>query len=122
MSETEQNNICPTCGGVLLIEYTIQFREACPHSMSVSSTERICFGHPEPEPEQKHDGQLGGEADVCYSKVTTSLGIADGIRIEHNDLWDEDIIGLHPSQALSLLAWLKQEESALEQMVKEQEE
>lgn len=119
MSETEQGNACPTCGGMLSIEYTIQFREARPYMINVSSMERVCLGHPMPE--RKHDGQLGSNATVTYGEAATSAwGIVDGIHIEHFDLGQEDVTGMSPSQALSLLSWLKQEEPTLQKMAKEQ--
>lgn len=116
----DRDEFRPICGGSLYLAYTITFREARPHSIQVSDgVDKICYGHPVPS--QKHDGYLD----------------EDGI--EHVSLWMEESafrahfvtlrqihtgthIHMKPTQALSLLSWLRQEEMHLLELSKEEEQ
>lgn len=70
------------------------------------------------EMRQKHDGKLDerGDAIASYGKAYLSKSAKD----VHIDGYDDGVC-LSPKQTLSLLAWLRQEEARLEQLVKEQE-
>ncbi len=126
--EQEQSNICRICGGVLRLEYVIEFVEARPHTMRIeppaSKPFRVCFGH-SPEQDTMHDGIL---EPTTGSNVTYHEGYADsrdepgqGIRIagRHCDGYHDDVV-LMPDEALSLLRWLLQERTRLEELAKEQ--
>lgn len=116
--EPQESNRCPICGGTLRIDYTITFHQAHPHTMRVSDMSRMCFGHPEPE--RMHDGNIG---DGCHVYYYDESWDAHGIRIEGGCCTgSEDSTFLLPHRALSLLAWLKQEEQHLTQMVAEEHE
>jgi hypothetical protein len=65
---------------------------------------------------QKHDGKLDDCEDAKVQHGAMYPGEV-GIYIRSTD----DMIYLDPSQALSLLIWLEQERSTLEQLAKEQE-
>lgn len=118
-----ENNICEQCGGYTSVtdgNITYQFRPVPPGSTFHlgGNVLVLCPGHPEPAP--KHDGKLDGHGDATasYGKVYHSYKKeVQGVHIDKLD----DGVCLDPQQALSLLAWLRQEESALEQLVKEQE-
>lgn len=71
-----------------------------------------------PGPAQRHDGKLDerGDATASYGKAYLSKSAKD----VHIDGYDDGVC-LSPKQTLSLLAWLRQEEARLEQLVKEQE-
>lgn len=64
---------------------------------------------------QKHDGKLGKKRSVTRVVSSQSLWLSI------NDHEFGKSVGLQPSEALSLLAWLRQEEATLEQWAKDQE-
>lgn len=75
-----------------------------------------------PEPAQKHDGSLGQGDSVSYDRyhrrpvhVKLFVGADDIVMVP-----DMGEIAISPQKALSLLAWLRQEESELERFAKEQ--
>jgi hypothetical protein len=70
------------------------------------------WGNP-PEPAPKHGGPLGDDdAVVQYAEK--------GVYISYISM--DEYVYLSPKQALSLLAWLKQEEAELQRLAKEQAE
>jgi hypothetical protein len=118
MSEQE-SNVCAICGGMLRIDYTIEFRECMPHSISVEPNQvvvpgmRLCPGHPEPAP--KHDGKLDedGSATVWYDNIYSHVR---GVLIDDS----RGVCAyLEPKQSLSLLAWLEQERGELQRLAEE---
>ncbi len=128
----EPSNICPQCGGVINIFYTIEFLECRPRSIRVdpqpmpSSTWTLCPGHPEPA--VKHDGNLDGRGQMDYLHASVehrtwygadeieAVSISGG----YGDIENSHVV-LDPKQALSLLIWLTQEKPTLEKLAKEQE-
>lgn len=68
-------------------------------------------------PQAKHDGKLDNDND-CYATYTDIDGKV-GVLIESNVAWECDSLRINLKQALSLLAWLKQEEPTVKQLVKE---
>ena len=66
-----------------------------------------------------HDGKLDEQKHAWVRYLDKIVG-EHGILIERDE-WENDSIRLDPAQALSLLAWLKQEEATLRQLAKEQE-
>jgi hypothetical protein len=70
-------------------------------------------------PQPYHDGKLDtgvtvveyGEVYQSYKKTTQGIHICD----------EDECVYLDPKQALSLLAWLRQEEGKLQQLAKEGE-
>lgn len=120
---TIDSNTCKQCGGILRLEYVIGFEDGRPHDIQVKPDPmptpfRLCFGHFD---QPKHDGKLDKYNEVAYGDVYANLklgwGYTRGILINGYD----ESISLEPKSALSLLAWLKQEETALEKLVEEQE-
>jgi hypothetical protein len=109
------NNICTICGGVLRFEWTIAFEQCRPHAMryepALPPPFRLCPGHDDIRPKQWHDGKLDehGDAWVSLDDPYVSIGQA-GLG---------EVCSLTACQTLSLLAWLLQERSTLERMVKE---
>lgn len=108
-------NICGQCGGVKRIDWTISFEECQPVEMrfdpaSLANYWRLCPGHPEPV--SKHDGQLNEEGTHnVYPNNFNGIGISG----------EGGTIGLPAKEALSLLAWLKQEEDNLHKMAEQGE-
>jgi len=76
----------------------------------------LCLGHPElpKEPKPKHDGMLDEKLRVQYYRADEEslplVGTTDGTAVSFYT----------PKQALSLLAWLYQEQETLEALAKEQ--
>lgn len=71
-----------------------------------------------PDDEPKHDGKLdvNGEYAVSYCENKNAQQISIDI-VESNDmLLEPEYVKLTPAQALSLLAWLKQEEVELQRL------
>ncbi len=120
---SNENNICEICGGVKRIEYTIGFVEGAPHDMRVEPHElpvawRMCFGHPEPA--QKHDGDLGHNASVWIEDEQHITADGETFYTKYVKISDKvRCVGLIPKEALSLLAWLKQEEAELRRLSEE---
>lgn len=121
---SEESNVCAICGGMKRIEYVIGFEEGRPHDMRVESPSllpeggwRLCPGHPEPV--TAHDGFLDEkrEYEVSWWQKQSE---APRIYIEETStVKDEpEFVGITPAQALSLLAWLKQEEPELQRLAK----
>lgn len=119
------NNICPVCGGVLHVTYTITFEQCLPKAMEHSPMPdnwHFCPGHTELQ--GKHGGNLDNYA----------------LEDDHAEVWlesqawmgEKQGIGLHvhgtkrdtyldAKQALSLYKWLGQKRPVLEELAKEQE-
>jgi len=124
MSEQESDT-CKTCGGVKRIDWTISFEQCRPVEMRfdpaslASGNWRLCPGHSELAP--NHDGKLDaqGKHEVSYWK--DKLARQTWVCIEEtDDLLDEpEHVQLTPTQALSLLAWLRQEEAELQRLAEE---
>lgn len=114
------SNICEKCGGAknLTIEIkAVSFLQEI-KAIPVSNLIRICMCSPERE---KHDGKLDEDENYSVSHSTErSNGRFHYVYIEGKFNLGDDEISLTPPQALSLLAWLKQEEATLEQLAKEQ--
>lgn len=116
-----ENNICEQCGGYTSVtdgNITYQFRPVPPGSTFHlgGNVLVLCPGHPEPAP--KHDGKINSYYEARYVQDQhrkERVFVGDGAHSLSNH------ITLSPSESLSLLAWLRQEESTLEQLVKEQE-
>ncbi len=72
----------------------------------------------------RHDGKLGDGYIVHYDRVCVGMDskhkwkFTQGVHIAT----DDDVAVLTPKQALSLLAWLRQEESELQRLAKEVDE
>ena len=100
---TTEYNLCPTCGGV---KGPVWPRTYGP-----------CRCADGPMPVSKHDGKLDkdGDAKVQYGAAYPGEEGVYVIDVSH------DAVYLNPSQALSLLAWLQQEEAKLHRLAKEQE-
>ncbi|SRR6266567_401375 len=106
------SNICERCGGIKNASYEVEFlpgkRVLVQHQ---SITMKICLCPPE---RFKHDGKLeGGDTYEVY--YDGSLICIQGTY----NLKDYEVI-LEARQALSLLTWLRQEETTLEELAKEQ--
>lgn len=112
-----ESNICPQCGGVIRLEYTITFERCTPKEMRVGpdnlslnpSPFKLCPGHPDPT--SKHDGSLSGHSSVEYYalKDRTWIRLCEG-----GETWV-----LSPAESLSLLSWLQQEKPMLEKLQSE---
>lgn len=109
-------NICSQCGGFKTIWYKVEVFTAedvkqgktAPSSVSKKPFP-LCPGHPEPVP--KHDGQLNKEGTHnVYPNNFNGVGISG----------EGGAIGLSAQEALSLLAWLKQEEANLQTLAEEE--
>ena len=68
----------------------------------------------------KHDGKLGGRNPYSVCCVIGKRTHYAGVRIGHDEVTSTEI-WLSPAQALSLLAWLEQEEDELQRLAKEQQ-
>ncbi len=123
-----KSNICERCGGQKTVYIKVEpvysngFVSAV-HAQHTSSTMKICMC---PLPKKKHDGRLEpmvkrteyydhtAQVEILDEHPQTSLiSISGGYS-------DESSIYLDPKQVLSLLAWLKQEQSTLERLVQEE--
>ena len=106
---SEQTNTCPKCGGQKVVYYQIEptysnnFTSAALYASS--SSMRICTC---PIEREKHDGKLDEEYRVYQSNGAWGV---EGVILEYKGTCQAII---RPQQALSLLAWLKQEQSTLE--------
>lgn len=113
---------CKQCGGLTSWEMKIDQRLVGETTSIVPpSSLALCLGHPAPQ----HDGRLDTRFDETHARVS----------LEDNfETWDDSIpklvyisggygdcenynLYLDPAQALSLLAWLKQEEETLKKLV-----
>ncbi len=116
--------ICAQCGGA--ISWIVEVDRSLPGrsiSREPSPNFKLCPGHPKPVP--KHDGRLDTREDDHQARVTlqdnylqwdnTKLVSLSG---GHGDI-EASCCYLDPAQALSLLAWLKQEEECLKKLVGE---
>jgi hypothetical protein len=118
---SEITTICEQCGGVKAWAFMIdQALPSAPAPFVPMPRIMRCPGHPVPV----HDGRLDTRFDDVHARVT----------LENNCItWDDAIpklvclsgghgdieascCYLDPAQALSLLAWLKQEEETLKQL------
>lgn len=122
---SEESNVCAICGGVKRVDWTISFEECHPVEMrfdpaSLVGDWRLCPGHPTPA--QQHDGFLDEkhEYEVSYWQKESKT---PKIYIEETDMVKDEpeFVAISPAQALSLLAWLKQEEAEIQRLPKEQE-
>ncbi len=106
------SNICERCGGQKTVYYDVVIM---PGKTSIAQYNpgimKLCTC---PIERIKHDGKLGAHYEVLMSGRT--LSIVGDARV--NTL--RDIVELDPQAALSLLTWLRQEETALEELAKEQ--
>lgn len=117
---SEEDNVCSQCGGIKRVDWTISFEECRPVEMrfepaSLAGNWRLCPGHPEPV--RKHDGILDARSQYFRYVLLTNEGDRQVVIMDNTF----DGFGITPAQALSLLAWLKQEESELQRLAKEQE-
>lgn len=119
-------NHCAQCGGVTLIDYyrtpKAELMEAR-QGLLPPLVFLLCPGHPA----EKHDGQLDSYDRTEYPQASFHAFA----KMEQNEngshlyiyggYGDGDAcdISLDAKQALSLLAWLQQEESALKQLAQE---
>lgn len=123
MSNT--NNTCSQCGGQKTVYFKVEptysngFTPAV-HAIT-NNTLNICTC---PSPKEKHDGRIDDEYLIHYGEVYAK-GLENcigGIIIDDLLLNDTSDWHFRPSQALSLLAWLKQEEDALQQLAAKEED
>src|SRR2546429_9149585 len=104
------SNICERCGGIKTVYYEVEWLPGKRAALAQhqSSIMKLCMC---PIERIKHDGGLGDDYTVAW---------------HYNDIEIRDqgaeCVGLTVQQALSLLAWLRQEESALEALAEEKEE
>lgn len=119
---------CAQCGGVTLIDYyrtpKAELMEA-PQGSLPPLVFLLCPGHPT----EKHDGKLDAydaekhatiELKLDHENWSPVLGSAIQIDGGYGDI-ESSLIYLDAKQALSLLAWLQQEECTLKQLAKEAE-
>lgn len=124
---SNEQDICPICDGVRDIEYTMTFRDARPYSMRVSDgVDKICYGHATPL--TRHDGSLDEAGRIHVSRWCRRVGVpfrdeSHAHYVTLRSLYSDPVahIQLDPSQALSLLSWLQQEEAQLRAIVKEEQ-
>src|SRR6266704_142139 len=110
-----KSNICEQCGGQKTVYIKVEpvysngFVSAV-RAVATSSTMKICTC---PVPKEKHDGKLDkvGKVRVWFD---SEVPFDDGSVHLGND-WGGGI-SLMASEALSLLAWLKQEQDTLERL------
>lgn len=106
---------------VLFPEFAEQYMQEHPSRYDFSAIAQ-CIIPPEDPRRKKHDGKLGSHDDMylvqymlkqrpCYA----SVWIGRDTELRHDEIW------LSPEQALSLLAWLQQEQETLVQMTKGRE-
>lgn len=76
-----------------------------------------------PDDEPKHDGKLDeqGTYTVGLYENKNARQMSVDIVESDNNLLEPEYVKLTPAQALSLLAWLRQEEAELQRLAKEQE-
>jgi hypothetical protein len=70
--------------------------------------------------ETKHDGKLDADGHLNVYLFKGPYASHMGIENSHRDTGDEEV--LSPKQALSLLAWLEENRTRLEKLVREQAE
>lgn len=117
MNERPEDNICPVCGGLKRIGYTVIFEECMPHEIRVEDSRplrRLCPGHPRPIDEQTISRGVPNEMKCHWEHGMVEIG-------SYYDQYLFERVFLTPEKALSLLDWLKQEQDKLEQLVKEQQ-
>lgn len=105
------SNICERCGGLKTVYITttvIYEGQADPPLPAPTTPFSLCMCPPRRE---KHDGKLDtwGEAVIYLEK--------DDVFIRQDFAGEVTVVNLMPKQALSLLAWLKQEQDILEQLL-----
>lgn len=106
------SRLCEKCNGFTRLPPQYVLEEMGRHGQSPF----MCPGHAlelSPESMPKHDGQLDKE-----NKTRVLLDREDN-QVHIEDVWT-DGISFEPAQALSLLAWLKQEEPELRKLVEEE--
>ena len=123
MSEQEENNTCPTCGGAKMVRYEVEiiYPGTRPKVNPVPSTApfKLCTC---PLPKPKHDGKLDPDGDY-----TVRIWNGKGLPFVHiegpgvNGYTSEDMAQLTPKQALSLLDWLSQNRAKLEDLAREED-
>ena len=107
------SNACEQCGGVKEYYYSVEVVSG-PIQPNPNML-KVCWCKPEPH---QHDGWLDedgnglAELNVKERRVLIEVG---------KSLLDSTCIRLDANQALSLLAWLKQEQDTLETLAEEQE-
>ena len=106
------STICDRCGGFKTVYYEVAFLPGKRAAIAQHQTRTMKFCMC-PVEQVQHDGKLeGGDTYEVYYD-----GSFICIQGTYN-LKDYEVI-LEPKQALSLLAWLRQEEAALEELAKE---
>jgi hypothetical protein len=114
--------ICEQCGGA--ISWIVEIDRSLPNQLVPCTPPlnfNLCLGHPKPA--TKHDGRLDDREDDHQARVTLQdnyfqwdntkiVSISGG----HGDI-EASCCYLDPAQALSLLAWLRQEEETLKKLV-----
>lgn len=112
---------CKQCGGVT--SWTVEIDRSLsdrPISYEPPLNFKLCPGHPKPV--TQHDGRLDTREDDHQARVTLQENYLqwDNTKIVsisggHGDI-EASCCYLDPAQALSLLAWLKQEEESLKRL------
>lgn len=111
---------CKQCGGLTSWSFMIdRSLPGAPAPFAPMPQLMLCPGHPTP----KHDGRLDTREDDHQARVTLQENYLqwDNTKIVsisggHGDI-EASCCYLDPAQSLSLLAWLKQEEEGLKQLV-----
>lgn len=120
---SEESNVCKICGGVKRVNWTISFEECHPVEMhfdpaALAGDWHLCPGHPGLA--TKHDGFLDEkhEYEVSWWQRDSAM---PRVYIEETSTMKEEpeFVGISPAQALSLLAWLRQEEAELRRLAGE---
>jgi hypothetical protein len=111
-------NVCSVCGGIKHLNYKATTLPGTSIPVMQPIVPR-CEGHAEGE---KHSGKLEAMCDPIPPYQVNWIEIPFGFPLMHIQIGDEDtFITLDPKQALSLLEWLRQEESMLKILAKEEE-
>lgn len=113
------DNICKQCGGHTGNIFTRQLpamdATGTPYPVGVVPSIKLCYGHPV----QKHDGNLDRDDRMTVQFAHEKYVEVRDSESERGFPYGDSLL-FDPAQALSLLAWLKQEEATLERLAKEQ--
>ena len=118
-----EGNMCAICGGytgtLLIRKLPALDRDGTPYPIAEPPPARFCPGHPE-HIEGRQSGEISHHLTVAW--VETPYHDAPIVALRPPQIGALPYALLYPQQALSLLAWLKQEEAKLEGLVKAHEE